>query len=115
MKFYKYLLISASLCSFSSLSNAIPVYEGKITGLLSGPSYGKSLYIQVDKVNGTYENALTNCDNPNWDFVIDFDTDNGKFYSTLILSAYTAGKTVNIQGYDVCDGNVERVRHIWLK
>jgi len=115
MKSHKYLLIFTALCSFSCISNAIPEFEGKITGLLSGPTYGKTLYIQVDKVNGTYENALASCDNPNWDFIIDFDTDNGKFYSTLILSAYTAGKTVNIQSYDVCDGNVERVRHIWLK
>ncbi len=94
----------------SSAASAISTFEGNITELLVGPNYGSLLYIQVDKTNGTLTNEVQNCANPNWDYLIDTSTTSGNLYSSMILAAHMAGKSVYIEGYDDCSGNVERVR-----
>ena len=114
---YKKILVSIMLigCAANANANTKSTFVGKISKLLSGPNYNKILYIQIDRQSGSLTNELANCDNPNWDYLVDISTENGKFYASMIMAAYMAGKTVDIQGYEDCSGNVEKLRHIVLQ
>lgn len=111
----KKVLLSFMVMLLSFQTRAISIYEGKIKALLAGPNYNSILYIQIDRSVGSITDEVAECDNPNWDYIIDTSTDNGEFYASLALAAYMGDKTVNIQGYDDCSGNMEILRHIWLK
>ncbi|GAA0340405.1 hypothetical protein GCM10009092_01130 [Bowmanella denitrificans] len=110
----KALLFSAALL-LSTSANAISIFEGKIEAILAGPNYGAMMYIKINRSTGTVQNEVQNCDNPNHDYIVDTSTENGKFYAGLIMAAFMADRTVNIQGYDECSGDVEILRSIWVK
>ncbi len=94
----KYLTLVIFLMSSSVFS--LPSYTGKVKSLLTGENYGSKIFIEVD---GTPVQVDPCQNNSTYSFVLDGTTEQADIYLSLLLTAYTAGKTVVLTGYARCD------------
>ena len=55
------------------------------------------------------------CGSTDWDYVIYDDTQMGKNMLSILLTAYSTGSLVTIQGEGACSGDTEKLLRIYLK
>ena len=84
-------LILALLSSSSAFASS---NFGKITGVLMGPTYGKTVMIQIDG-SPTFPACKTN---GGLAYAFDATTDAGKVTLALALSLYVSGKSAQFTG-----------------
>ena len=105
------LLLSASTPATSAASS---FHDAIITEVLVGPNYGNIVIIKIDKPP-----VLSDCHtNKNYNYAFDGTTAQGKMYLSVVLTALSTQKPVDIAGYsDQCDNfnGIENLYHIVIK
>jgi len=111
MKFYK-LVVLVILTTISSLSFAGKA-NGKITHVFSGPGFGTKVFIAIDVDVTDKPECLVNTF---YSFSIDSEAIGADTWLSMILMAYSTGKSVYVEGTNHCNlySSIEDLKYIRL-
>jgi len=117
MKFYNILAVILMAFTFkvSATNVPLPSYTGKIKSILTGiPYHGKMLI----ELAGTVNNPAENChSNGTFSFSLDTETEQGKLFLSILLTAHASQRDVVMTGYRTCSNTtgVTDFRSIQIK
>ena len=69
-------------------------FTGTIKSIHSGPQYNGWMFIETSHPSDGKDSCQTN---ENFEYAFDAKSDEGKLYASILLTAYTAQKTVNLK------------------
>ncbi len=106
------IIVGAALVSLSTFVSAGKTSNAEIDRMMIDEAYGGLIFIRVD---GATENMPECSTNGTWQYVLSLDTElQRETMTSFLLSAYIAGKKVQLIGKDVCDkfGSIETLKRI---
>lgn len=100
------------LISLTGCVNAGTV-TGKITHIFSGPGFGSKVFIAIDTIVTNKPSCQANT---LYAFSLDSETVGSDIWLSMLLTAYSTGKTVYLEGSNQCNlwSNIEDLKYIRL-